>query len=99
MTGSSCSGPFRTVLSTWAIPWRAVMSETKRIKVLFIEDNPDDVELGKQSFADYKAVVFNLTVTGSLNKAVAHLERDFFDVIVLDLGLPDSRGSETMLRT
>ena len=65
--------------------------ETRRIRVLLVEDHPDfrrlmEGLLGGQ--ADIKLVV----QAGSLAEARKHAAAVKFDVVVLDLSLPDGNG-------
>ena len=74
------------------------MSQHPRIRVLLVEDSPDDarlihVLLGKATEAD---VI--ITHEDRLAKGLARLERDRFDVVLLDFSLPDSFGLDTFLR-
>jgi signal transduction histidine kinase len=68
------------------------------IRVLLVEDNPADVRLLRQTLADAPAGDFALTHVERLQTALQHLERERFDVVLLDLSLPDSDGLETFRR-
>jgi DNA-binding NarL/FixJ family response regulator len=64
---------------------------TKRIRVLLVEDHPDYRDLMEDllsSQSDFKLVA----QAGSLAEARNHAARFEFDVVVLDLGLPDGNG-------
>jgi len=74
------------------------MMEIRQIRVLLIEDNPDDAFLVKEFCTQYPYAKFHITIADRLSKAQIYLEREFFDAILLDLNLPDSHGSETILR-
>ena len=65
------------------------------IKVLLIEDNPADALLMKLSLGNDPLADFQVTVTDQLEQGLAELERANFDVLLLDLGLPDSQGLGT----
>lgn len=69
------------------------MSET--IKLLLVEDNPGDARYIKEILKDVHRVDFAVEHAERMTKAIAYLDNDKFDVILLDLGLPDSHGFET----
>ena len=72
------------------------MSEFTR--VLLVEDSAVDVELLRIRLeaASSAANRFGLCVAGSLHEANAMVAKDAPDVVLLDLGLPDSSGLETL---
>ena len=73
------------------------MSEEK-IKVLLIEDNPADARLLKEAFDRVYSPLFEITHVDSLNAGLQHLAWDDFNVVFLDLSLPDASGMETLLQ-
>ena len=64
--------------------------------VLLVEDNPGDAFLIQEQFRAAQTFAYRLTHVEYLEKAIALLTKDSFDVILLDLSLPDSRGLETL---
>jgi signal transduction histidine kinase/DNA-binding response OmpR family regulator len=66
----------------------------KSLKVLLVEDNPGDARLVRETFRDKTGV--RITHTESLAGCIETLENESFDVVLLDLGLPDSNGLETV---
>ncbi|HOT76574.1 MAG TPA: response regulator, partial [Candidatus Wallbacteria bacterium] len=71
------------------------MSES--IKILFIEDNPGDVFLFREMLVRAK-LDFELFVRTSLKEATESLANDEkFDLLILDLSLPDSNGISTLI--
>ena len=73
-------------------------SSSGEIKVLLVEDNPGDVGLMRASMEDslyHKAVTLH---ADRLQKAVEMVLSEQPDVILLDLGLPDSSGLDTVDR-
>ena len=70
--------------------------DDKRIKVLLIEDNPGDARLIQEMLSEDGHHVFELVHADQLSKGFECLERGSVDVILLDLGLPDSQGIDTL---
>lgn len=62
------------------------------IQVLLIEDNPADTLLLREAVREDALTSFDFTVVESLRSGLEHLRQREFDVILLDLGLPDSQG-------
>ncbi|MHC5756751.1 PAS domain-containing hybrid sensor histidine kinase/response regulator [Nostoc sp.] len=69
----------------------------KHIKVLLVEDNPGDVFLLKEFLKEVTTVVVDLMPVERLSEALNYLAKEIFDVILLDLSLPDSQGLETFV--
>ena len=66
---------------------------SKSIKtLLLVEDNPGDAGLFREMFNEQGSHDTELTVVGSMSEAEEHLSRCVFDIILLDLGLPDAQG-------
>ncbi|MDJ0618722.1 MAG: PAS domain S-box protein [Calothrix sp. MO_192.B10] len=72
------------------------MAETP-IQVLLVEDNPGDVLLIQELLGEVSSVDCQLTSVELLDEALQLLERESFDIILLDLSLPDSNGLETFI--
>ncbi len=68
----------------------------KLLNVLIVEDNPGDAFLIEEQFRMVKTFKYRLIHAEYLERAIAILAQDVFDVILLDLSLPDSRGIETL---
>ncbi len=60
--------------------------------VLLIEDNPGDARWLSEMFRDQQASSTRLTLVQTMSEAEALLTTDVFDVILLDLSLPDAEG-------
>ena len=69
---------------------------TDVMSVLLIEDDPDDVLLVKESLAEISLGKIKLEYTGRLSRGLIELSSHHYDVVLLDLNLPDSRGLETL---
>jgi two-component system, cell cycle sensor histidine kinase and response regulator CckA len=67
------------------------------IKVLLVEDNPGDVLLLKEFLRDVNSTQFELTPVECLKEALQILDEQNFDIVLLDLSLPDSQGLETFV--
>ena len=70
------------------------MSET--IHVLLIEDNPGDARLVCEALAEPSIQSFRVDWADRLSGGLDRLACGGFDVILLDLGLPDSQGLGTL---
>ena len=68
------------------------------IRVLLIEDNEDDFLLIRELLSEEKMVAFRLEHADRLSTAIEALCRSQFDIVLLDLGLPDSNSTETFDR-
>jgi signal transduction histidine kinase len=66
------------------------------INVLLVEDNPKDANLIQKRLKKSSTTQFNITHTVRLKKALEYIVQDYFDIILLDLSLPDSKGLETL---
>jgi len=67
-----------------------------QMRVLLIEDDPDDILLVKEALADVSLGKIKLEYTGRLSRGLIELSSHPYDVVLLDLNLPDSRGLETL---
>lgn len=73
--------------------------KTQRVRVLLIEDSPDDATFIEEvlRFQDVYDVV-DIAVAGKLRDGIAWLGRGNFDVILLDLSLPDSSSTDSVTK-
>ena len=69
-----------------------------RTRVLLIEDNPGDVDLVREYFSSEQSDEFELEHCANLTEGIAASERLSPELVLLDLGLPESRGVETLRR-
>ena len=70
----------------------------KIIKVLLIEDNPQVAPLIRKVLAKGKSNAFELECCDSFSQGLKRLSEGRFDILLLDLNLPDSQGLDTFLR-
>ena len=68
------------------------------LKVLLVEDSPSDAALLRESLCQDGAGEFDFTHAESWAEAAAHLHEQRFDVLLLDLSLPDITGRDTFVR-
>jgi signal transduction histidine kinase/DNA-binding response OmpR family regulator len=66
--------------------------EKHYINILLIEDNPGDARLVSEMLKECSTVHFEMAYAGRLNEALKALKEKKFDVVLLDLNLPDSQG-------
>jgi PAS domain S-box-containing protein len=66
-----------------------------RIRVLVVEDNPADADLVREYLPVAGPVSFQIESVSRLSEALAKLAHEGFDLILIDLGLPDSQGLAT----
>jgi len=76
-------------------------SDRKLVKILLVEDNPGDARLMREALTntgkDYSGE-FELFSVDCMAAALERLRSETFEVILLDLSLPDSYGLETLDR-
>jgi len=70
--------------------------DIKKIKILLVEDNPDDAFLLHAALEKVTGTHFEIDSARDLAAGVARLDQGDIDVILLDLNLPDSAGMDTI---
>jgi PAS domain S-box-containing protein len=68
------------------------MSTKSLERLLLVEDNPGDARLLREMFKEQGSHNTEVTHVESLGEAEKHLAGREFDIILLDLGLPDAEG-------
>lgn len=71
--------------------------ESQKCRILLIEDDPDDVWVMRSLLGDRWDGPFELVHVELLSAGMRRCAEDVFDVILLDLTLPDSHGLETFI--
>nr|MBA3614228.1 response regulator [Nitrospirales bacterium] len=67
--------------------------------ILLVEDNPADAELVRERLKNASGMSpFYMTRVSTLKEALTTLQSTSFDVILLDLNLPETNGLETLKR-
>lgn len=72
------------------------MSYISSIKVLLVEDNLPEARILEVTLQEAKLREFSLVHVKRLQEALHKLTQDSFDVILLDLTLPDSQGLDSL---
>jgi signal transduction histidine kinase len=70
----------------------------KALQVLVVEDNAGDVRLLREMFSGERLGSFELTHLLRMSEAEIHLAKGGVDITLLDMGLPDGHGLETVRR-
>ena len=71
---------------------------SKLTRILIIEDNFRDVRLIQEMLKDVPSFDFEFEHVERLDKGLEYLKNDKFDVLLLDLNLPDSFGIDTFIK-
>lgn len=71
---------------------------TQPLRILLVEDNPGDVRLLREMFSTERPDSYEITHLPRLGLALNHLARGGVDIVLLDLGLPDGEGMDTVRR-
>ena len=72
------------------------MTDGHCIRVLLIEDDPDDAYLIMEMVADEKSVTISIEHVTSLTAGIDRLKDGGINIVLSDLGLPESSGFETL---
>jgi signal transduction histidine kinase len=70
----------------------------KELNLLLIEDNEGDERLIRELLGEQKLIRFNIEKAASLKESEGKISNYKYDIILLDLGLPDSSGLETLIK-
>jgi diguanylate cyclase (GGDEF)-like protein len=70
----------------------------KPVKILLFEDNPGDARLLTETLRDISSQNYEITQVGSLAEGISILTDTAVDIILLDLGLPDSQRLDTLIK-
>jgi diguanylate cyclase (GGDEF)-like protein len=75
-----------------------MMSQTDPLVILLVEDNPGDARLVREMLDEGYAEPFELLHADQVATAIPLLEQESIDIILLDLGLPDGNGLDTLIK-
>lgn len=67
-------------------------------KILLVENNPEDARFLQDFLPSKGEYKFKLTHSGQLNEALKHLAEESFDLVLLDLSIPESLGLDSISR-
>ena len=67
-----------------------------QVNILLVEDNPGDAEFIQEIMPDTLSAQFHFTHVDRLSEAIRHLKEKGAQLALLDLGLPDSSGLDTV---
>ncbi len=73
------------------------MQSAVRVRVLLVEDDAGDVRFLREALDNTQNYRFDVTHAERLGDALQCLAKESFDVVLLDLTLPDARGTESFL--
>ena len=73
------------------------MLDALPISILLVEDNPGDVRLLRETLLQ-EGAKYNLAIKPRLDEAIVAVHACLYDVVLLDLSLPDSQGIDTFNR-
>jgi signal transduction histidine kinase len=68
----------------------------KALQILLVEDNAGDARLLREMFRMEGPDTFELTHVLRMSEAVIHLAKGSVDILLLDMGLPDAHGLDTV---
>ena len=77
---------------------QSILAGEQSVKVLLVEDDRRDTQLLRTILSDTARGVFEVTQVERLGEAVAYLATHPVDIVLLDLGLPDALGLDTVRR-
>jgi signal transduction histidine kinase len=69
---------------------------SSNVDVLLVEDSPDDAVLIQLLLKESRLAEFNVTWVDHLSEAIDCINRHRYDLVLLDLSLPDSHGLDTV---
>jgi signal transduction histidine kinase len=66
------------------------------LNILLVEDNKGDERIIRELLGEQNRIRFNIAIALSLKESAVKIKKNDFDIILLDLGLPDSSGLDTL---
>ena len=69
---------------------------SEEVRILVVEDNPADTDLIREALPETGPVSFRIESVARLAEALARMASKGIDLVLLDLGLPDSHGLQTL---
>lgn len=74
------------------------MLNSDPLRILVVEDNPGDFFLLQERLAETSIKVSEISCAETMAKATALLKKNTYDIVLLDLSLPDASGADTFLQ-
>jgi len=68
------------------------------LRIGLLEDNPGDARLIEEMLREPPVTEYRFTLSSRMDQLLESLDREPIDVLLLDLGLPDSQGMDTFHR-
>ncbi len=72
--------------------------DDKIIKILYVEDDMDHAVLIRELLEEIKNVHYKLTHVQRFDEALLEIDNEDYDIVLLDLSLPDEQGVNTVAR-
>jgi signal transduction histidine kinase len=72
--------------------------KVKPLQILLVEDNLSDARLLREMFSSEKPGSYELVHFLRMSEAIKHLAKGGVDIVLLDMGLPDAHGLDTVRR-
>ncbi len=69
-----------------------------KLKILLVEDNPGDARLIQEMLEESQETGFEIDWVTRLSEGLEKMRRGGINLVLLDLGLPDSQGLETFIK-
>jgi signal transduction histidine kinase len=73
-------------------------SAQSSVKLLLIEDSPDDAAVIREALSEASDAHYEMEWANRLSAGLEALTRQAFDLVLVDLDLPDSQGLDTVVR-
>ena len=70
-----------------------------KIRILLIEHDIGDIQLIQELLKNAKNFNYDLTLAATISEAFEYVRKSSFDIVLIDLLLPDSDGFDTVIRT
>jgi signal transduction histidine kinase len=90
---------FREMTQMDSVSKRRYAATADAIKILLVEDNPADADLLQELLAEVDETQWQVVHVDRLKDALNCLSDSHFDVVLLDLSLPDKQGVSTVAQT
>ncbi|MBI1897023.1 MAG: PAS domain S-box protein [Acidobacteria bacterium] len=79
-------------------PYLECRMSLSQISALLVEDNPGDARLIREAVREAEGTLIRLSHADTLEQALQRVRGEHFDVVMLDLSLPDAEGLDTVVR-